>query len=240
MTTPDPRQSRTAEDFDTHVEGIAALGEPVRRALYRFVVKQGTPVSREQAANGVGVALHVAKFHLDRLEADGLLDVEFRRPPGRRGPGAGRPTKLYRRSPRELAVSLPERRYDLAGWLMAEAISSSEASGTTAAEALRDAATAVGRSMGDEAKRRAGPDPDRERLLAAAKEVMDEYGYESRDDGNAITLANCPFHALAHDYTALVCGMNLDLLSGLLASLGGDAEAHLDPAPGRCCVRLSR
>src|SRR5690606_23113342 len=108
--------------------------------------------------------------------------------------------------------------YDLAGWLMAEAIISSEASGATVAEALHDAATAVGRAIGDEAKRRAGPDPDRERLLAAAKEVMDEYGYESRDDGNAITLANCPFHALAHDYTALVCGMNLDLLSGLLAS----------------------
>lgn len=240
MTGADQPRSKLAAAFDAHVEGIAALGEPVRRALYRFVVKQCAPVSREQAANGVGVALHVAKFHLDRLEEEGLLEVEFRRPPGRSGPGAGRPTKLYRRSSRELAVSLPERRYDLAGRIMAAAIAIQAAADTSVHEALHDAATAFGRTLGEEARRRGGPRPDRDALLAAGREVVDEYGYESREDGGAITLANCPFHALAQDYTALVCGMNLDLLRGMLAFLGSDIEARLDPAPGRCCVRLSR
>jgi predicted ArsR family transcriptional regulator len=70
----------TPEDFDARVARVAALGEPVRRSLYRFVVGQPDAVSREQAAAGVGVAHHVAKFHLDRLEADGLLDTEYRRP----------------------------------------------------------------------------------------------------------------------------------------------------------------
>src|SRR5665213_1103563 len=103
----------TADDFDLQVSSVAALGEPVRRALYRYVVEQGKPVSRDEAAAGVGVARHVAKFHLDRLEEDGLLEAEFSRPPGRRaGPGAGRPSKLYRRSSHELSVSLPERQYD--------------------------------------------------------------------------------------------------------------------------------
>ena len=51
---------------------------------------------------GVGVARHTAKFHLDRLVEEGLLDTEFRRLSGRQGPGAGRPTKLYRRSAREV------------------------------------------------------------------------------------------------------------------------------------------
>ncbi len=92
----------TDDDFDAQVAGIAALGEPVRRALYRYVIAQPGPVSRDQAAAGTGVPRHVAKFHLDKLAADGLLEVEFRRPPGRRGPGAGRPTKWYRRSLREL------------------------------------------------------------------------------------------------------------------------------------------
>ena len=73
----------TPEDFDAQVARVAALGEPVRRSLYRFVVAQPDAVSREQAAAGVGVAHHVAKFHLDRLESDGLLEVEYRRPPGR-------------------------------------------------------------------------------------------------------------------------------------------------------------
>ena len=62
------------------------------------------------------------KFHLDKLVNDGLLAVEYARPPGRRGPGAGRPAKLYSRSSRELAVSLPQRDYELAGRLLANAV----------------------------------------------------------------------------------------------------------------------
>ncbi len=225
-------------DFDTHIEGISSLREPIRRSLYLYVARERGAVSREQAADGVGVPWHVAKFHLDKLEQDGLLTVEFRRPPGRSGPGAGRPTKLYRRSARELAVSLPERRYDLAGRIMASAISTSEGESIPVAAALRDAAVAVGRSMGEEAHRRAGADAGRSELLTAASQVLDEYGYESRSE-DCITLANCPFHALAQEYTELVCGMNLDLVRGMLDALGADGiEARLDPAPDRCCVTV--
>ena len=62
----------------------AALAEPVRRDLYLYVVGQPEPVSRDQAAAGVGVPRHTAKFHLDRLVEEGLLDTEFRRLSGRR------------------------------------------------------------------------------------------------------------------------------------------------------------
>lgn len=99
--------------------GVGALAEPVRLALYRYVVTQPEPVGREQAAGAVGVPLHSAKFHLDRLVAERLLEVEFRRLSGRTGPGAGRPSTLYRRSPRQLAVTLPPRHYDLAGEVLA-------------------------------------------------------------------------------------------------------------------------
>jgi predicted ArsR family transcriptional regulator len=225
-------------DFDSQEATIAALGEPIRRALYQFVARQAVPVGREQAANAVGVPWHVAKFHLDRLERDGLLDVEFRRPPGRGGPGAGRPTKLYRRSSRELSISLPERRYDLAGRIMASAITATQSGSASLVDGLREAALATGRSIGDEARQRAGANPERLALLAAASEVLDDYGYESRVE-ECITLANCPFHALAQEYTELVCGMNLDLLRGMLDSLGAAGiEARLDPAPGRCCVTV--
>ena len=89
-----------ADDFAEQVAGVAALAEPVRRDLYRFVVAQAGPVSRDQAGEGVGVPRHTAKFHLDKLVEEGLLDTEFRRLGDRQGPGAGRPTKLYRRSRR--------------------------------------------------------------------------------------------------------------------------------------------
>lgn len=229
------------DDFDTRVASIAALGEPVRRALYHYVVTQDGPVSRDQAAHGVNVARHVAKFHLDKLEEDGLLVAEFSRPPGRGGPGAGRPSKLYRRSSHEWSVSLPERRYDLAGRLLAQAISTAERGAVPVADALRQAATDMGRSLGEEARLRAGAGAGEADLLATVRAVLDEYGYEPRADAACITLANCPFHALARDYTDLVCGMNLDLLRGLVGGLQTTRlEARLDPAPDRCCVTISR
>ncbi|WP_433508456.1 hypothetical protein ACQP04_28940 [Pseudonocardia halophobica] len=50
-------------------------------------------MSRDQAAVGTELPRHTAKFHLDKLVEEGLLDTELRRLTGRRGPGAGRPTK---------------------------------------------------------------------------------------------------------------------------------------------------
>ena len=104
----------SADDFAAQVAGVSALADPVRRSLYRFVVAQPEPVSRDQAAAGLQLPRHTAKFHLDRLVEEGLLETEFRRLSGRRGPGAGRPAKLYRRGSRQVAVSVPERRYDVA------------------------------------------------------------------------------------------------------------------------------
>jgi predicted ArsR family transcriptional regulator len=229
----------STEDFDPRVTKIAALAEPVRRALYRYVVGQPGPVGREQAATAVGVAHHVAKFNLDKLEEEGLLEVEFSRPPGRRGPGAGRPAKLYRRASREIEVSLPERHYDLAGQVMASAIATSEQTVTPIGQALALAATDAGRAFGQEARARAGARPSQAAALKAVSEVLTEHGYEPRSDGKAITLANCPFHSLAKNHTELVCGMNLDLMNGLVDTLStGRLRARLTPTPGMCCVTI--
>jgi predicted ArsR family transcriptional regulator len=229
-----------SDDFDAQLAGVAALGEPVRRALYRYVVAQPGPVSRDQAAEGAGVPRHVARFHLDKLEREGLLEVEFRRPPGRQGPGAGRPTKLYRRSSRELRVSLPERRYELAGQVMARAIVAAKHDQVAVDAALSEAARDAGRALAEQARRGAGPGAGQPALLAAA-EVLAAHGYQPRADPDGLILANCPFHALAQDYTDLVCGMNLDLINGLLTGLPpADLQVQLDPAPGRCCVTVRR
>jgi predicted ArsR family transcriptional regulator len=230
----------TSSDFDSQVEGIAALGEPIRRALYRYVVSQPDPVSRDEAATGAGVARHVAKFHLDKLVDDGLLDVEFARPPGRSGPGAGRPAKRYRRSVRELAVSLPPREYELVGRLLAQAVTAARRDDSPVDDALRDAAREIGGNLGRRAREQAGPRPDRTAKIDATTSVLSECGYEPRDDEHGgVVLANCPFHALAQDYTDLVCGMNLELMSGLVDEVAGSGlEPKLEPTPGQCCVRL--
>jgi hypothetical protein len=93
--------------LEGEVAGVAALNDPVRRALYGFVTESAEAVSREQAAAAVGVQKTLAAFHLDRLVDEGLLEFEFGRLTGRTGPGAGRPAKIYRRSNRQITLSLP-------------------------------------------------------------------------------------------------------------------------------------
>ncbi len=110
------------DDRSAQVAAVAALAEPTRRRLYEHVVRQPHPVSRDDVAGAVGVPRPTTAFHLDRLVADGLLDVHYERRSGRTGPGAGRPAKLYRRSECSVEVSLPERHYDLAGDLLAAAL----------------------------------------------------------------------------------------------------------------------
>ncbi len=233
----DPTTQR--EGFEARVSAIATLGEPVRRALYGYVVAQQSAVTRDEAAHGADVAHHVAKFHLDKLVDDGLLETGFGRPPGRSGPGAGRPAKLYRRASRELEVSLPERRYDVAGALLARAVTDAERDSVPVREAIVSAARDTGQSLGADARARVGPRPSRKALTSAAREVLAELGYEPRPSATGMDLANCPFHALAEAYTELMCGMNLELITGLVAGLEHPGlEACLDPAPGRCCVRL--
>lgn len=229
----------SAASFDRQVVSVASLGEPLRRQLYQYVIAHEGPVSREQAAAGLGVARHAAKFHLDKLEEDGLLETDYSRPPGRSGPGAGRPAKLYRRSSAEISLSLPERRYDLAGRVMAEAITTSIQRSVPIPESLRDAAGGIGRGLGEQARSGAARRSSVADAQHNVRDVLADLGFEPRARLADTTLANCPFHALAADYTELVCGMNLDLITGVLDGLGETRlRARLDPAPDRCCVSI--
>ena len=225
------------DDFAAQVSGVGALAEPARRALYLYVVAQPEPVSRDQAAAGAGLPRHTAKFHLDKLVADGLLDTDYRRLSGRRGPGAGRPTKLYRRSSRQVAVTLPPRHYDLAGQILARAVEDAARDGVPVLQAVQRAAVEAGHRLGAAQRPR---DEGSAPVLDDVAAVLDAHGYEPRVQGDRVVLANCPFHALAREHTALVCGMNLHLITALLDELGRrDVQTGLDPAPQRCCVTLT-
>jgi predicted ArsR family transcriptional regulator len=220
---------------------IAGLGEPLRRGIYLFVASQAGAVNRDQAAEHFGVSRSVAAFHLDKLSKLGLLDVEFKRPPGRRGPGAGRPAKLYRATTPEVAFSVPPREYELAGRLLAEAVTVAQRDGIPVEQALAETARSVGQSLGRLAGHRLGGAPKREQSVSAARQVLSDCAYEPRDDGREIALLNCPFHSLAREYQTLVCGMNLALITGLTDELpDAGLQARLEPVPGQCCVRLTR
>jgi predicted ArsR family transcriptional regulator len=230
-----------AEDMERRISRIAALDQPVRRDLYRLVHDRAR-LTRDEAADALGLARSVAAFHLDKLAEAGLVDVSFERTSGRTGPGAGRPAKLYCRSAEEFSVSVPERQYDLAGSLLAAAIDESIETGTPIADCLSASARVAGRLLGEEASAAAGERASKARRRDAVMEVLARHGYEPRlGRGGQIALVNCPFHRLAEQHRSLVCGMNLDFLSGLLQGMGptDKLSARLEPEPGYCCVRIA-
>jgi len=223
----------------TDIPAVALLDEPSRRALYDAVAGAGRALSRDEAAAAAGVSRALAAFHLDKLVGAGLLDVEYRRLSGRTGPGAGRPSKLYRRGSREVGVSLPDRHYEVPAELLARALE--QLTGPTPPAALRSAAHELGAGIGAAARQRSGPRPSRRRLRAALEETLEVRGYEPVETPSGeIRLRNCPFHALVDDHRDLVCNMNLALAGGILDGLGEDRlSARLDPHPGQCCVAIS-
>jgi predicted ArsR family transcriptional regulator len=214
---------------------LASLNEPMRRRLYGYLADQDTGVSRETAAAALGLSRSVVAFHLDKLADLGLLDVEFRRPEGRGGPGAGRPAKLYRRAAGEISLSVPERHYDVAALLLARAVEKAADGSISTLEALRVVAREHGHAIGI---RTEFTEAQQKTPMEGLSDLLSRHGYAPRIEGNTMTLANCPFRALAEEHRELVCGMNHELITGVTEAAGIPAVARLDPAPGRCCVTL--
>ena len=222
---------------------VAALSEPVRRALYEFVAARAPDdVSRDDAAREVGVRRALAAFHLDKLVRSGLLVPVYRRLSERSGPGAGRPAKLYRLAPEEVQVSLPARRYDLIGQFLAGAVA--DVPGSTAPQRARERARQFGRASGREARQQQGAagrshaSAARARGQTAACNSLREHGFAPvRQRNGDLILRNCPFGKLASEQRDLVCSINLALQEGFAEGLGDDRlQTEFAPAPGRCCV----
>jgi predicted ArsR family transcriptional regulator len=198
----------TSEDLHD-LDALASLTDPVRRRAYQVVADADGPAGRDEVAETLGVGRTLAAFHLDKLVAAGLLEVSYARRSGRTGPGAGRPAKLYRLAAAEHAVSVPPRAYRSAAELLAEAI---EQAG------VEETVYRVARRHGRDAR-------------------LADYS-PAADGPDRMVLRNCPFHRLAEQFPGLICGMNLAMLTGLLAD--GEWTPRMDPAPGRCCVTLSK
>ncbi|HMU80976.1 MAG TPA: transcriptional regulator, partial [Microthrixaceae bacterium] len=183
------------------------------------------------------VARSVAAFHLDKLAALGVVEVDYERAAGRTGPGAGRPAKRYRLTVDEVGASVPDRRYDLAGRLLADAVAAATEHGEPVGEALTRGARALGLEIG-----RSVADADDLTGWHAVIEALIEHGYQPCVGDDDVVLDNCPFHRLAEEHRDLICGMNLDVLRGVIDGIGASPtyRATLAPEPGRCCVRLDR
>ena len=214
---------------------LSSLDDPLRRRLYEVVTSQPGPVSRDEAASAAGIGRALAVYHLDKLVESGLLTASYQRPPGRSGPGAGRPAKMYARSDREFAVTVPPREYELAARLLVQAVEADPSDRSRAA--LAEAARRLGTELGSAFRPAAG---EGDAAGQDVKGVLTQQGYEPCGGADGvIRLRNCPFHQLAEQHSEVVCGMNLALVEGLVEGLGADGwHPALDPQPGQCCVAI--
>jgi predicted ArsR family transcriptional regulator len=228
----------TSQDLDRRLGELALLAEPTRRSLYLYVTSQPHDVGRDEAAAAAGASRAQAAFHLDRMVEGGLLEASYRRLSGRKGPGAGRPDKLYRRSSRQHDVSLPPRDYELAADLLARAME--EPRGWGSRSSLGEVAGRFGQTIGADIRSRLGRRASRERALGAVAEALGRRGYQPYRRGAELRLRNCPFRALADAHRDLVCGMNLSLISGVVGGMeAADLEARREVVPGQCCVTIA-
>ncbi|MBX3092224.1 MAG: helix-turn-helix domain-containing protein [Cryobacterium sp.] len=216
------------ESTTEQITAVAAISDPQRRDLFDFVSRAGAAVSRDDAAQALGIPRSTAAFHLERLVSEGVLETEFKRLSGKTGPGSGRPSKLYRKAGREIHVSIPARRYELAGDMLAAAVEQSDRTGEPVRTVLTDISTETGRKIGASA--------------GSLDAALESCGYEPRDDGaGGIVLTNCPFHKLATSHTDVICHANVALLQGVAegASETRRSVEFVEPANGCCCVRVT-
>ena len=225
---------------DPAVTALHLLAEPTRRRVYDAVRAADEPQTRESVAEATGINRRLAAFHLDLLADGGLLDVDFARPPGRSGPGAGRPAKRYRPAEVDIELRVPARRYDLAARILARAVTESGPGTDPQQQALhiaRDEGEQIGRL------RRPGGRLSAATTLDTAEQVLGDLGYEpSRSDDRCVRLRNCPFRSVVDVAPGLVCGVNDELVSGMLDGLGGhrSVTAALDGTAPDCCVTVAR
>lgn len=220
------------------VRSISALDDPTRRRLFEFVRTTGHPVTREAAAEALGMSRKLAAFHLDKLVEVGLLSAGYDR--SARSGTLGRTPKTYQASGRAIRVSIPVRRPEALAELLLAAISSAHDGETTAEAALRlayEAGRDLGVAIREESRfGRLGP----ERALGVAAAVLAELGFEPTRESGCIRLRNCPYQPMSMQATELVCGMNHRHLAGVLAGLQAppSISAVLAPRPGQCCVEV--
>lgn len=239
------RRGRTRVCHDGRVRRIleqdaasySLLSDPQRRRIYLAIRQAGRAMTKDDVATSLGISPTLATFHLEKLLEGGFLEAHFAHSDVRPGRRVGRRAKYYLPSRREVALTIPERRYQVVAEILAGAVVAADAAVSAHQRAL-ELAHAKGREIGREFLAERGSRGKAELSRRAVARLIGELGYEPRLERREILLGNCPFDALvAPPY--LVCELSERLLQG---ALEGCQVRRLEPVQnhreGHCCVVL--
>jgi predicted ArsR family transcriptional regulator len=222
---------------------LAVLGDPATLATLRYARVAGGPFGVDEAAAALGCHRSAARSRLDRLEAAGYLTAEYRRPPGRGGPGAGRPPKVFRVAPDVGVTEYPEHRF---AELVALMLEDRHVPGDAERASLRAVGRRYAAALAGEGLR------GEEGLGAALGAVCDRLGalgYQARVTGEGpgtatLRIPTCPLRpvVLAAPGAAELdrgmweglVGLSLGSAAGLRCTTGGCLDRD-----GECTVAVS-
>jgi predicted ArsR family transcriptional regulator len=218
-----------------------AADRPRRRRVAELLRESERPLGVAEVAERLGVHVNTARFHLDALVADGLVERSLEEPTG-----PGRPRTVY--SPRPGMDRSGVRSYRLLAQIL---LSRLAAEGKGGAEAARQAGRDWGRYVAEPPPphRTSSPREATARLTA----LLDDLGFAPEpvtrggdvrggDVPDAIRLRHCPFLELAEEYGSLVCPAHLGLMQGALEEMRAPLTATaLEPfaEPDACLVHLA-
>ncbi|MFX0573285.1 helix-turn-helix transcriptional regulator [Nocardia nepalensis] len=220
------------------IGAVAALADELRHGMYWYIRRAHRPITRDEAAEQVGISRKLAAFHLDKLVAAGLLRARYEHVGDIRR--VGRAPKVYEPADTEVRISIPDRRHEVLAEILMDAVRT-ETAGETAREAAIRVAADRGTRLGQHLRARLRPGRlGAERALTVLHSTLTDQGFEpSREAAGCLRLRNCPFQPLAAKSPELVCGINHAYLAGLVTGLHAEAITAV-PAPtsGECCVEM--
>ena len=203
----------------------AALASEPRRRVLGLLTAAAEPLDAVTVAAGIGLHVTTARFHLEQLEAAGLVERRVARA-GQRG----RPHVLF--SP--VAAPLPA---DDAQQQLTQALVSVIGED---ADGGRARSVRAGERWSAQYAAQADAAAD---IVDPLLRVLTEIGFEPqlRAEDNTIVLPACPFRAEARDNPDVVCSVHLGLIKGLVRERGHDPSGiRLLPCvqPHLCLVEL--
>lgn len=221
------------------VPGTALRLGPSRARVLDALWSAEGPRTSLEVATAVGTHPNSARFHLEALVEDGLVERRLEDRSTR-----GRPRVVY--TPVPQAPLDPAAAYrELAGMLAAAVVERAP----TPSVAAQSVGARRGRQLVSEPRRQASgrEGGGREAAAEGVVRTLGRYGFESRSrstrTGGRIDITPCPFLPLARQHADVVCSLHRGLVDGVLAGLGAPVVvADLVPfeRPDLCVVHLRR
>ena len=227
------RKDGTNRSLDTLGD---VFGDPTRSSILKYVLDAEAPVSAAEVGEVFGVHRTVARGHLERLVATGLVKT------GKRTPvtGYGRPAKTYMSSGERLVITLPPRRYEALARLLLHIVK-----GVLPTPMAVHHAQAAGYEYGVGVREQLQGGPHGRLSPEAACAWLAQEGYAARcergPDGDVFVFDNCVYREIAAEQPEIACAFSRGMLCGLIGAAPDDlTQTNNMVADGFCRHVITR